>query len=53
MTLQTTTTVSYTHLNNAFGGDLLIQSDLILNQRSLCIKAGLAAVSYTHLTFAR
>ena len=28
--------------NNAFGGDLLIQSDLILNQRSLCIKAGLA-----------
>ena len=27
---------------NAFGGDLLIQSDLILNQRLLCVKAGLA-----------
>ena len=30
--------------NNAFGGDFLIQSDLVLNQRILCVKAGLAVL---------
>ena len=28
--------------NDTLGGDLLIQSDLILNQRGLCVKTGLA-----------